>query len=202
MKNWYLSKTLWLNAIAAIALLIQTRYGFIIDAEIQAALLTLINAGLRIITKEPLNWQIPSAADELPPSPPAAGFINLRCLVELFLIGLTVAVLAACATTNPATPTTRDTPIQVAGKSLLAVKGTIVSAAQATDGLCRAQQLSVDTCSQAKATYEQSKLAYDSTVEAYLMLSANGGDPAAFGAALVRLQAIAQNLVLIAGGDK
>jgi uncharacterized membrane protein len=51
-KTWYTSKTLWVNAIALIALIVQGMTGFIIDIEAQAGLLVVINMILRVITKE------------------------------------------------------------------------------------------------------------------------------------------------------
>ena len=142
MKTWYTSKTLWLNAIAVIALIIQTRTGFVIDPEAQTGFLALINLLLRVITHQPLGWTPTKPTEEtgeedqphfIPPG--SAGFINLRCLVELFLVGLTLMILlAGCATTSPtAAPTVKDSPQVLAGKSLLAVKSTIVTAATATD---------------------------------------------------------------------
>lgn len=64
-KKPYLSKTLWVNLIALVALLAQSLWGFVVDAETQVALLALVNVVLRIVTKEPLTW------DE-PPAPKAA----------------------------------------------------------------------------------------------------------------------------------
>ena len=51
-KTWYTSKTLWVNAIALIALIVQGMTGFVIDIEAQAGLLVVINIILRVITKE------------------------------------------------------------------------------------------------------------------------------------------------------
>lgn len=54
-KSWYLSKTLWVNAIAMVALIIQTATGKeIMSPDIQAIILTLANILLRIITKHEL----------------------------------------------------------------------------------------------------------------------------------------------------
>jgi hypothetical protein len=194
MKTWYTSKTLWINIIAAIALVVQTQIGFVIDPEAQAGLLTLINIVLRLITSTPLNWSTPPASG----GDPEAGFINLRLLVELFLVMFIVALLCAgCATTGTA-PQATDTPQITAGKSLLAVKSGIVVAATSVDRLCTAHVLTTETCTKAKTAYEQSKIAYDAAVDAYLLMSAQGGDPAAFGAALIRVQDLAKNLLLIA----
>jgi len=56
-KDYMKSKTLWVNAIAFLALLIQGFFGFVIGPEIQMGLLLVINAGLRVITKEALVWK-------------------------------------------------------------------------------------------------------------------------------------------------
>lgn len=53
-KRWYLSKTLWVNAIALVALFLQSQYGFVIDAEEQVAIVAVINLVLRFVTKQPL----------------------------------------------------------------------------------------------------------------------------------------------------
>jgi len=54
IKPFYYSKTLWINALALIALIAQLRYGFIFSIEEQAALITVINLVLRIFTKKEL----------------------------------------------------------------------------------------------------------------------------------------------------
>ena len=51
-KKWYASKTVWINVIAALTMLAQMKYGFVIDASTQSLALTLINLILRKITKE------------------------------------------------------------------------------------------------------------------------------------------------------
>jgi hypothetical protein len=53
--KWYYSKTLWANAIAAIAMFIQSTYGYPIDPEIQGYILIAINVILRSITKTELT---------------------------------------------------------------------------------------------------------------------------------------------------
>ena len=53
-KNWYLSKTMWVNAIAAVALLIQNAFGWQVPPEYQGYALVAINIILRILTKEEL----------------------------------------------------------------------------------------------------------------------------------------------------
>jgi len=55
-KQWYYSKTVWVNFIALGALVSQSHYGFVISPEIQLALLTIVNVGLRSITKDEIVW--------------------------------------------------------------------------------------------------------------------------------------------------
>ncbi|MFZ2949545.1 MAG: hypothetical protein WA003_08670 [Desulfuromonadaceae bacterium] len=130
-----------------------------------------------------------------------AGFINLRCLVLFLVASLLLCaslLFTGCATTSAtAPPTATDTPQVRAGKSLLAVQTSIVTAARATDGLCRAGTLKADICAQAKAAYQKTKPAYDLALDAYLLMSAGGGDPADFESALLRVQNMAANLLLI-----
>jgi len=52
---WYRSRTLWLNIIAITAMIAQAQYGFLIDAEAQAAILAILNLILRAITEEGLT---------------------------------------------------------------------------------------------------------------------------------------------------
>ncbi len=213
MKPWYTSKTLWLNLIAFAAFGVQSvNADFVISPDIQAGLLALINLILRAVTHQPLDWAATHASGEQPPGPPAtAGFVQIPLalmLTSLLLIGL-LANMSGCATSPPPvsggagggtiSATTKDTPMQLAGKSLLAVKSTIVTAATATDALCRAGQIAADKCSQAKAAYDLSKPAYDSAVNTYLLMSQGYADPAAFAAALALVQAIADNMLLLAG---
>ena len=53
-KKWYLSKTMWVNAIAAVALGFQNAFGWEVAPEIQAYALVAVNMILRWITKEEL----------------------------------------------------------------------------------------------------------------------------------------------------
>jgi len=51
-KKWYLSKTMWANAVAGLAVIIQGITGSTwINPEAQVGLLALINIVLRIVTK-------------------------------------------------------------------------------------------------------------------------------------------------------
>ena len=63
-KKIWASKTLWVNILAIIALIVQTYTGFVIDIEAQASILAFINVALRLITKQPISWTA------LKPEPP------------------------------------------------------------------------------------------------------------------------------------
>jgi len=56
-KRFFKSKTLWVNVIAFICFLIQSKVGFVISEELQMQLLTLINIILRFVTKESIVWK-------------------------------------------------------------------------------------------------------------------------------------------------
>lgn len=54
---WYLSKTLWINAIAIVAMITQGVTGkIIISMELQATILGIVNVILRLVTKQPVVW--------------------------------------------------------------------------------------------------------------------------------------------------
>jgi hypothetical protein len=54
-KLWYRSKTVWVNLIAVVAMIVQSQTGFIIAPEAQAAFIVVINLVLRAITGEELE---------------------------------------------------------------------------------------------------------------------------------------------------
>lgn len=54
-KKFWLSKTFWVNVIATVGIAIQTQTGFIVAPSIQAIALSVLNTGLRLITKEGLE---------------------------------------------------------------------------------------------------------------------------------------------------
>lgn len=55
-KPFYMSKTFWANVIAAVAMAVQTKYGFVIGPEFQTLGLAVINMALRSVTKEKIIW--------------------------------------------------------------------------------------------------------------------------------------------------
>ena len=198
-KSWYTSKTLWLNLITILALGIQTiNTSYVISPEIQCGLLAIINLILRAVTSQAIDWSTP-----VKPTDGTAGNVRLSLLAVMAFMGLWL--ITGCATTStPAvdmvTASKADNPMALAGKSLLAVKSTIGTAATATDALCKAGKIGPDKCAQAKDAYNLAKPAYDSAVDAYLLMSQGYGDAAAFGAALGRVQTIAANLLALSGG--
>ena len=53
-KRWFTSKTLWVDAIALIAFILQWKYGMILPIEAQAGVLAILNMLLRFDTTQPL----------------------------------------------------------------------------------------------------------------------------------------------------
>jgi len=56
VKKFLVSRTLWVNVVALILLILQGVFGFVFDPSIQLGILAVINFGLRLITKEELKW--------------------------------------------------------------------------------------------------------------------------------------------------
>ena len=55
-KLWFCSRTLWVNFLVALAIVIQTITGTAwLDAELQAAIIVILNVLLRLITKQGLS---------------------------------------------------------------------------------------------------------------------------------------------------
>lgn len=55
MKKWYKSKTMWVNSIAAAAIIVQMSIGGTVSPEAQMGFLAVVNVVLRIATKEGLE---------------------------------------------------------------------------------------------------------------------------------------------------
>ena len=61
MKKWYLSKTIWLQVIAAIIGGIQALQGAAwFNPEYQVAILAVLNIIVRLITKQPIGKTTPT----------------------------------------------------------------------------------------------------------------------------------------------
>lgn len=57
-KKWYVSKTLWVNVISIIALIVNGITNAVtIDAETSATLLAVANIILRLVTREEIVWK-------------------------------------------------------------------------------------------------------------------------------------------------
>uniref|UniRef100_C6E6S1 Uncharacterized protein n=1 Tax=Geobacter sp. (strain M21) TaxID=443144 RepID=C6E6S1_GEOSM len=129
-----------------------------------------------------------------PPNTKEAGFARLQVMAVLMAMGF-LFLIAGCATMKT------DSPQITVGKSLLATKQTIVTAAVTADSLCNAGKLSVDKCYLVFEAYEDAKRGYDAAVDAYLLMQ-TGGDPAQVDAAMKRLVDITTNLAAMTGGAK
>ena len=56
MKDWWKSKTLWVNVIAIAGIIIRAELGYVFTPETEVGILVAVNCILRLITKEELNW--------------------------------------------------------------------------------------------------------------------------------------------------
>ena len=55
-KKWYQSRTVWVNALIAAAVIVQAVTGEAwLDAQVQAAIIVVVNLILRVITGKPLS---------------------------------------------------------------------------------------------------------------------------------------------------
>ncbi len=52
----FYSRTIWVNIIALLAIMIQQKYGFVVSAAFQMEILTILNFILRVVTKKPLTF--------------------------------------------------------------------------------------------------------------------------------------------------
>lgn len=58
MKQWYLSKTVWVNLLALLGISLEAVTGKqVLDADIQAEILTVINLILRLVTKQGITFK-------------------------------------------------------------------------------------------------------------------------------------------------
>lgn len=55
-KNPIVSKTIWVNGLAILAVILNGQFGIKLSPEVQVAALAVINFVLRLVTKAPLNW--------------------------------------------------------------------------------------------------------------------------------------------------
>lgn len=71
-KRWFLSKTLWVNALAIICAFIAAKYQMSISAEEQLGILAVVNMVLRLVTKQPLVTKEDNIIDLRPVLPGGA----------------------------------------------------------------------------------------------------------------------------------
>lgn len=55
MVKWYKSRTLWINIIAVVGMILQQYAGVTVTGEEAGALLVTVNLVMRAVTKEPLE---------------------------------------------------------------------------------------------------------------------------------------------------
>lgn len=203
MKAWYLSKTLWVNFVAICVFVIQDLMGIHVSPELQGAALGVINMGLRAITKQAVQWNLPAITDK----PSDLGFVRLRLLsVMAVIIALALALLAACATVSGKT----DTPQITVGKTLLAIQHQIVTVRDAVAVPCQRGFIAQQDCKAIDGFYQQSKPTYDAAVDLAVIALTSGqeADAQAYAKQQAALQSLLLNMTTIttkygiAGGAK
>ena len=55
-KNPVTSKTIWVNGLAILAVILNGQFGIELSPEVQVAALAVVNWVLRLVTKAPLDW--------------------------------------------------------------------------------------------------------------------------------------------------
>jgi len=55
-KKFWLSKTLWANILAIVALIVQSQTSYVISPESQVSILAVVNVVLRLVTKSEVTW--------------------------------------------------------------------------------------------------------------------------------------------------
>lgn len=155
-KNIWHSRTFWVNILAVIGMLVQTQTGFIIDPAAQAAILSVINIVLRLITKSPIEW----GSNDSNSSSGSSGLNSLgMCL-------LAVMLLASCASLTPNTYKYAET-----------TKVTAEGIAKIAIDMHKAGTLDDKGYLKVKDTYERARKASDATIFALQTALEVGQDP-------------------------
>lgn len=55
-KLWYTSKTLWVNVLSVVGIVLANTVGIEISDEMAVTILGVVNMILRLITKQPVSW--------------------------------------------------------------------------------------------------------------------------------------------------
>jgi|GEM_PF-2051378 len=142
-KSPLLSKTLWINLLAVVAMVVQSQTGFVLDMEEQMAILGVINIVLRFVTKEPVAWK--------PGNESGSGTIGLMATLLL----LVMIVAAGCAGFFDANRG------QQATQALLAAQEVVVGLAEAGDALCTQGTLDQKRCTRLAELYVRTEIVYD-----------------------------------------
>lgn len=61
VKSIFESRTVWVNLIALLAFVVQQKFGYVIDQNMQMEILTAVNIWLRSVTKDPVHWKKPKS---------------------------------------------------------------------------------------------------------------------------------------------
>ena len=56
-KPWYLSKTFYINIIALVGMIVQSKWGWVLQPEREMLVLGIVNMILRTVTKKPVAWK-------------------------------------------------------------------------------------------------------------------------------------------------
>jgi hypothetical protein len=167
-KSPLLSKTLWLNVIAVIAMVVQGQTGFVIDLDAQMAILGVVNILLRLVTKEPVVWKS------------QGGYVRVNALpvalvATLLALMLTPLIFSGCALK-------KESHATVSARALLSTQATVVSLASAADDLCTAGTLTQVRCDLASDLYDKAAAAYDTAADLLVVAIVSGeegsGSPA------------------------
>lgn len=54
-KHWWASKTVWVNIVALVSVLLSTEFSFELSAEETTSIIVIVNLILRAVTKQPLG---------------------------------------------------------------------------------------------------------------------------------------------------
>lgn len=184
-KPIWQSKTLWLNLVAILALVLQTYTGFVIDPEKQVVILGGINTILRFITKMPVNWSLGSDSQQ--------GFVSVSFLITVTMFCSLLFFVSGCATGLTAN---RETPESISAKTLLSSREAIKGTAVSIDDLCSQGVMKQAACTRARALYEQAQISWFTSSDSFLLylISADAADQDKYEKSLAGTQSLIGDL--------